>query len=98
MLRNSETKDDKNNYFAAEDQTSGKARILLALALTTTHDTKELRRSFQNADWRACDFAEFVGGGSPMGIGRSPRRGASRPQLGESNRLLPSAGRTFQAS
>lgn len=45
-VRNGETNDDKNDYVVAEDQTPGKARILLALAMTKTRDTKELQRIF----------------------------------------------------
>ncbi|WP_053843807.1 asparaginase [Paracidovorax avenae] len=45
-VRNGETNDDKNDYVVAEDQNPGKARILLALALTKTRDTRELQRIF----------------------------------------------------
>jgi glutamin-(asparagin-)ase len=46
VVRNGETNDDKNDYVVAEDQNPAKSRILLALAMTKTHDTKELQRIF----------------------------------------------------
>jgi len=45
-VRNGETNDDKNDYIVADDQNPAKSRILLALALMKTHDTKELQRIF----------------------------------------------------
>lgn len=48
LVRNGETNDDKNDYVVVDDQNPAKARILLALALTKTADTKELQKIF----WR----------------------------------------------
>ncbi|MEH3087894.1 MAG: asparaginase [Xylophilus ampelinus] len=45
-VRNGETNDDKNDYVVAEDQNPGKARILLALAMTKTRDTKAIQQIF----------------------------------------------------
>ncbi len=44
LVRNGETNDDKNDYVVVDDQNPAKARILTALALTKTTDTKELQR------------------------------------------------------
>ncbi|HZE92683.1 MAG TPA: asparaginase [Rhizobacter sp.] len=46
IVRNGETNDDKNDYVVVDDQSPAKARILTALALTKTTDTKELQRIF----------------------------------------------------
>lgn len=48
LVRNGESNDDKNDYVVVDDQNPAKARILLALALTKTKDTKELQKIF----WR----------------------------------------------
>lgn len=45
-VRNGETNDDKNDYVVVDDQNPAKARILMALALTKTTDTKELQKIF----------------------------------------------------
>ena len=46
VLRNSEQPDDKYDWVVAHDLNPQKAKILAALALTRTSDTKELQRSF----------------------------------------------------
>lgn len=46
LVRNGETNDDKNDYVVVDDQNPAKARILLALALTKTANTKELQKIF----------------------------------------------------
>lgn len=45
-VRNGETNDDKNDYVVVDDQNPAKARLLMALALTKTTDTKELQKIF----------------------------------------------------
>jgi glutamin-(asparagin-)ase len=46
VLRNSEQPDDKYDWVVAHDLNPQKAKILAALALTVTSDTKELQRIF----------------------------------------------------
>ena len=46
VLRNSEQPDDKYDWVVAHDLNPQKAKILAALALTKTSDTKELQRIF----------------------------------------------------
>lgn len=46
VLRNAEQPDDQNDWVVAHDLNPQKARILTALALTKTKDTKELQRMF----------------------------------------------------
>ncbi|MEJ0040340.1 MAG: asparaginase [Gammaproteobacteria bacterium] len=46
VVRNAETNDDKNDYVVVDDQNPAKARILMALALTKTTDTREIQRIF----------------------------------------------------
>lgn len=46
VLRNAEQPDDQNDWVVAHDLNPQKARILTAVALTRTHDTKELQRIF----------------------------------------------------
>lgn len=46
IVRNGETNDDQNDYVVVDDQSPAKARILMALALTKTADTRELQRIF----------------------------------------------------
>lgn len=46
VVRNGVAKDDKNDWIVVDDQNPQKARILLALALTKTTDTKELQKIF----------------------------------------------------
>jgi len=46
IVRNGETDDDKNDYIVVDDQNPAKARLLMALALTETSDTKELQNIF----------------------------------------------------
>jgi glutamin-(asparagin-)ase len=46
VLRNSEQPDDKYDWVVAHDLNPQKAKILAALALTRTNDTKELQRIF----------------------------------------------------
>lgn len=46
VLRNAEQPDDKYDWIAAHDLNPQKAKILAALALTKTNDTKELQRMF----------------------------------------------------
>ncbi|WP_431099075.1 asparaginase [Polaromonas aquatica] len=48
VIRNNSVKDDVNDWLVVDDQNPQKARILLALALTKTRDTKELQKIF----WR----------------------------------------------
>ena len=48
VVRNGEEDDDKNDYIVVGDQSPHKARILMALALLKTTDTKELQDIF----WR----------------------------------------------
>jgi glutamin-(asparagin-)ase len=46
VLRNAEQPDDKYDWLVAHDLNPQKARILAAVALTTTQDSKELQRIF----------------------------------------------------
>lgn len=46
LVRNGEVNDDKNDYIVVDDQNAQKARLLMALALTKTADTKELQKIF----------------------------------------------------
>jgi len=46
VLRNAEEQDDQNDWVVAHDLNPQKARILAAVALTTTNDSKELQRIF----------------------------------------------------
>jgi glutamin-(asparagin-)ase len=46
VVRNGETNDDKNDYIVVDDQNPAKARLLMALALTKTSDTRELQQIF----------------------------------------------------
>lgn len=46
VVRNGEVNDDKNDYIVVDDQNPQKARLLMALALTKTADTKELQKIF----------------------------------------------------
>ena len=46
VLRNAEQPDDKYDWVVAHDFNPQKAKILTAVALTKTHDTKELQRIF----------------------------------------------------
>lgn len=46
IVRNGETNDDENDYVVADDQSPARARLLMALALTKTTDTKELQEIF----------------------------------------------------
>ncbi|MEO5661232.1 MAG: hypothetical protein ABIQ90_15770, partial [Polaromonas sp.] len=46
VLRNAEQPDDKYDWVVAHDLNPQKARILAAVALTKTSDSKELQRIF----------------------------------------------------
>lgn len=46
VVRNAEQPDDKYDWLVTDDQLPQKARILMALALTKTNDTKELQKIF----------------------------------------------------
>jgi glutamin-(asparagin-)ase len=46
VLRNAEQPDDKYDWVVAHDLNPQKARILAAVALTKTQDSKELQRIF----------------------------------------------------
>lgn len=46
VVRNGETNDDQNDYVVVDDQNPAKARLLMALALTKTTDTRELQKIF----------------------------------------------------
>ena len=46
MLRNAEQPDDQYDWVVAHDLNPQKARILAAVALTQTSDSKELQRIF----------------------------------------------------
>ena len=46
VVRNGEINDDQNDYIVTDDQNPAKARILMALALTKTTNTKELQEIF----------------------------------------------------
>jgi glutamin-(asparagin-)ase len=46
VLRNSEQPDDKYDWVVAHDLNPQKAKILAAVALTQTSDSKELQRIF----------------------------------------------------
>ena len=46
VLRNAEQPDDKYDWVVAHDLNPQKAKILAAVALTKTSDTKELQRIF----------------------------------------------------
>ena len=46
MIRNAEQPDDKYDWVVSHDLNPQKARILAAVALTQTQDTKELQRIF----------------------------------------------------
>ena len=46
VLRNSEQPDDKYDWVVANDLNPQKAKILAAVALTKTNDTKEMQRIF----------------------------------------------------
>ena len=46
VIRNNSVKDDANDWLVVDDQNPQKARLLLALALTKTTDTKELQKIF----------------------------------------------------
>jgi glutamin-(asparagin-)ase len=46
VIRNAASNDDKNDWVVVDDQNPQKARLLLALALTKTNDTKELQKIF----------------------------------------------------
>jgi glutamin-(asparagin-)ase len=46
VIRNSEQPDDKYDWVVAHDLNPQKAKILVALALTKTSDTKEIQRIF----------------------------------------------------
>jgi glutamin-(asparagin-)ase len=46
VIRNSEQPDDKYDWVVAHDLNPQKAKILAALALTKTSDTKEIQRIF----------------------------------------------------
>ncbi|MDB5646653.1 MAG: asparaginase, partial [Methylobacterium sp.] len=46
VLRNAEQPDDKYDWVVAHDLNPQKAKILAAVALTKTQDTKELQRIF----------------------------------------------------
>jgi glutamin-(asparagin-)ase len=46
IVRNGESDDDKNDYIVVDDQNPAKARLLMALALTVTRDTKALQNIF----------------------------------------------------
>ncbi|MDU3291826.1 MAG: beta-ketoacyl synthase N-terminal-like domain-containing protein [Pseudomonas aeruginosa] len=46
VLRNAEQPDDKNDWIVAHDLNPQKARILAAVAMTKTQDSKELQRIF----------------------------------------------------
>ncbi|MES2248534.1 MAG: asparaginase [Pseudomonadota bacterium] len=46
VVRNGEVDDDKNDYIVVDDQNPQKARLLMALALTKTRDTKEIQKIF----------------------------------------------------
>jgi glutamin-(asparagin-)ase len=46
VLRNAEQPDDKYDWVVAHDLNPQKARILAAVALTRTQDSKELQRMF----------------------------------------------------
>jgi glutamin-(asparagin-)ase len=44
VIRNGEQNDDKFDWVVTDDQNAQKARILTALALTKTNDSKELQK------------------------------------------------------
>jgi L-asparaginase len=46
VLRNNEVDDDKMGFVASGEFTAPKARVLLQLALTKTHDVKQIQRMF----------------------------------------------------
>lgn len=46
MLRNAEQPDDKYDWVVAHDLNPQKARLLAAVALATTNDSRELQRIF----------------------------------------------------
>lgn len=46
VLRNAAVHDDDNDWIAVDDQTPQKARLLMALGLTTTQDAKDLQQLF----------------------------------------------------
>lgn len=46
IVRNGEVNDDENDYVVVDDQSPAKARLLMALAMTQTNDTKELQKIF----------------------------------------------------
>jgi L-asparaginase len=46
VLRNNEVNDDKLGFVASGELTPGKARVLLQLALTKTHDAAEIQKMF----------------------------------------------------
>lgn len=46
VVRNGETNDDEADYIVVDDQSPAKARLLMALALTKTSDTRELQKIF----------------------------------------------------
>lgn len=46
VVRNNSVKDDDNDWIVVDDQNPQKARLLLALGLTKTSDTKELQKIF----------------------------------------------------
>lgn len=46
VVRNGEVNDDEHDFIVTDDQNPAKARILMALALLKTSDTKELQRIF----------------------------------------------------
>jgi len=46
VLRNAEQPDDKYDWVVAHDLNPQKARLLAAVALTKTQDTKQLQRIF----------------------------------------------------
>jgi glutamin-(asparagin-)ase len=48
VIRNGEQPDDKYDFVVVDDQNPQKARILTALALTKTNDSREL----QNIMWK----------------------------------------------
>lgn len=46
VVRNGQSNDDENDYIVVDDQNPAKARLLMALALTKTSDTRELQKIF----------------------------------------------------
>jgi L-asparaginase/Glu-tRNA(Gln) amidotransferase subunit D len=46
VARNGEANDDELDFVVSDTLSPQKARILLMLALTRTHDTKEIQRMF----------------------------------------------------